>query len=201
MNEAVAPVHNRMPALLHHDEHELWLDGSFEDDLSFQRRKFPPELMTMERTSDLWVIKTNDLWVIKKSATDARCYCDRSMSSMLAPPAGCFSRVRTAVTGRSACFSIYACQFIRSSGHPSNPSPPAAIAEGRAFGPGHGSRSRTREQKPVADGTAMHSRCIDIIKHLRTRAPSLCHAIAEDERKALQTLGIPAGSAGPKSLM
>lgn len=56
-NEAVAPVHNRMPVLLHADEHEQWLHGSLDDLVAFQKRKFPAELMLMERTSDLWVAK------------------------------------------------------------------------------------------------------------------------------------------------
>lgn len=62
-NEAVAPVHNRMPVLLHRDEYERWLHGTFEDTLGFQQRKFPADLMTLEQTSDLWVKK--------KAAADA----------------------------------------------------------------------------------------------------------------------------------
>ncbi|MFC5757876.1 SOS response-associated peptidase [Rhizobium sp. GCM10022189] len=56
-NDAVAPVHNRMPVLLHADEHEQWMHGSLDDLVAFQKRKFPAELMHMERTSDLWVAK------------------------------------------------------------------------------------------------------------------------------------------------
>lgn len=62
-NEAIRPVHNRMPVLLHQDEYEQWLHGSFDDALGFQKRTFPPELVTMERTSELWAKK--------KSAPDA----------------------------------------------------------------------------------------------------------------------------------
>lgn len=61
-NTAVAPVHHRMPVLLHRNEYQSWLRGSFEEIIGFQHRAFPAELMTMERTSDLWVKK--------KSATD-----------------------------------------------------------------------------------------------------------------------------------
>lgn len=56
-NEAIAPVHNRMPVLLHRDEYDLWLNGSFDDALAFQKRVFPAELMQMEKTSELWVKK------------------------------------------------------------------------------------------------------------------------------------------------
>lgn len=56
-NEAIQPVHNRMPVLLQSDEYEQWLHGSFDDALAFQKRTFPPELVTMERTSELWAKK------------------------------------------------------------------------------------------------------------------------------------------------
>jgi putative SOS response-associated peptidase YedK len=56
-NEAVVPVHDRMPVLLHADEHEQWMHGSLDDLVAFQKRTFPAELMSMERTSDLWVAK------------------------------------------------------------------------------------------------------------------------------------------------
>lgn len=56
-NEAVAPVHNRMPALLHRDEYDQWLRGSFEDALVLQKRLFPADLIEMERTSEPWVKK------------------------------------------------------------------------------------------------------------------------------------------------
>ncbi len=53
-NEAIRPVHDRMPVLLHADEWRQWLHGSFEDTLSFQQRCFPDELIEIERTSELW---------------------------------------------------------------------------------------------------------------------------------------------------
>ena len=56
-NVFVAPVHNRMPVILHRDEYDRWLHGSFEDILGLQKRTFPPELMAMDRTSELWVKK------------------------------------------------------------------------------------------------------------------------------------------------
>jgi putative SOS response-associated peptidase YedK len=56
-NEAIAPVHNRMPVLLRRQEYDHWFNGSFEDALGFQRRVFPPELITMERTAELWTRK------------------------------------------------------------------------------------------------------------------------------------------------
>ncbi len=62
-HEAIQPVHNRMSVLLHPDEYEQWLHGSFDDALAFQKRTFPPELVTMERT--------NELWAKKKAAPDS----------------------------------------------------------------------------------------------------------------------------------
>lgn len=56
-NEAVAPVHDRMPVLLHREEYEQWLLGSFDDLLGFQKRVFPADRILMERTTDLWVKK------------------------------------------------------------------------------------------------------------------------------------------------
>ncbi len=53
-NEFVAPVHHRMPVLLFEDEYDQWLHGSLDDVRSFQDRCFPPELMTMDRTAELW---------------------------------------------------------------------------------------------------------------------------------------------------
>lgn len=54
-NEAIRPVHDRMPVLLHPDEHDAWLNGSFDDAVAFQARCFPAELIVMERTSEPWV--------------------------------------------------------------------------------------------------------------------------------------------------
>jgi putative SOS response-associated peptidase YedK len=56
-NEAIRPVHNRMPVLLHPDEYDTWLNGSLDDLIGFQTRCFPDELIEMERTSELWVRK------------------------------------------------------------------------------------------------------------------------------------------------
>ncbi len=60
-NEAIRPVHDRMPVLLHRDEYDRWLNGSFEELLAFQNRCFPDELIEMERTSELWVRKRTAL--------------------------------------------------------------------------------------------------------------------------------------------
>lgn len=54
-NEAIRPVHDRMPVLLSQEDHSTWLHGSFEDALSLQARCFPEELITMRRTEDRWV--------------------------------------------------------------------------------------------------------------------------------------------------
>ncbi len=56
-NEAVSPVHDRMPVLLHRDDYRQWLHGSFEDILAFQKRVFPSDLIEVERTTELWVKK------------------------------------------------------------------------------------------------------------------------------------------------
>ena len=54
-NEAIRPVHDRMPVLLMPDEYDRWLNGSFDDALGFQQRCFPDELIEMTRTDELWV--------------------------------------------------------------------------------------------------------------------------------------------------
>ena len=53
-NEAIRPIHDRMPVLLHPHEYDSWLRGSFDDLVSFQTRCFPDDLIVMERTSELW---------------------------------------------------------------------------------------------------------------------------------------------------
>lgn len=53
-NEAIRPIHDRMPVLLHPDEYEQWLHGSFEEVLAFQSRCFPDDLIQMDRTTKLW---------------------------------------------------------------------------------------------------------------------------------------------------
>jgi len=54
-NEAIRPVHDRMPVLLHPHEHDQWLHGSFDDILGFQSRCFPDDLIEMTRTREPWV--------------------------------------------------------------------------------------------------------------------------------------------------
>jgi len=54
-NEAIRPIHDRMPVLLMPDDYATWLHGDFETAVSFQRRCFPDELIEMTRTADLWV--------------------------------------------------------------------------------------------------------------------------------------------------
>jgi putative SOS response-associated peptidase YedK len=56
-NEAMRPLHDRMPVLLHPDEYDQWLRGSFEDLLAFQERSFPDDLIEMDHTRELWVPK------------------------------------------------------------------------------------------------------------------------------------------------
>ena len=56
-NEAIRPLHDRMPVLPHPDEYEQWLRGSFEDLLAFQKRCFPDDRIEIQPTSELWVKK------------------------------------------------------------------------------------------------------------------------------------------------
>ena len=53
-NEAIRPIHDRMPVLLQPDEYDGCLRGSVEDTVSLQSRCFPDDLIAMERTSELW---------------------------------------------------------------------------------------------------------------------------------------------------
>lgn len=53
-NEAIRPVHDRMPVLLHPDEYDQWLRGSLDDVIAFRDRCFPDELIEMNRTDELW---------------------------------------------------------------------------------------------------------------------------------------------------
>lgn len=53
-NEAIRPVHDRMPVLLHPSEYDTWLDGGFDDALAFQARCFPDDLIVMNRTDQPW---------------------------------------------------------------------------------------------------------------------------------------------------
>jgi putative SOS response-associated peptidase YedK len=53
-NEAVRPVHNRMPVLLHAEDYDLWLRGSLDDVMGFQGRCFPDDLIETERTAEPW---------------------------------------------------------------------------------------------------------------------------------------------------
>ena len=50
-------MHDRMPVLLHPNELDQWLHGSFDDIVAFQNRSFPNELIEITPTKDLWVQK------------------------------------------------------------------------------------------------------------------------------------------------
>lgn len=54
-NEAIRPVHDRMPVLLMPDEWDAWLHGTFDDAVAFQNRCFPDDLIDIQRTSEPWV--------------------------------------------------------------------------------------------------------------------------------------------------
>jgi putative SOS response-associated peptidase YedK len=57
-NEAIRPIHDRMPVLLMPDDYDRWLNGSLDDALAFQLRCFPDELIAMDRTSEPWAKRT-----------------------------------------------------------------------------------------------------------------------------------------------
>lgn len=57
-NEAIRPVHDRMPVLLLPHEYEQWLRGAFDDAVAFQGRCFPNELIEIEQTRDSWVVRS-----------------------------------------------------------------------------------------------------------------------------------------------
>jgi putative SOS response-associated peptidase YedK len=46
-NEVVAPIHNRMPVILHPEDYELWLDPDFDEKerLTTLLKPYPPEAM------------------------------------------------------------------------------------------------------------------------------------------------------------
>ncbi len=54
-NEAIRPIHDRMPVLLMPEDYEPWLKGSFDEAVAFQDRIFPNDLIEITRTSELWV--------------------------------------------------------------------------------------------------------------------------------------------------
>jgi putative SOS response-associated peptidase YedK len=53
-NDAIRPVHDRMPVILHRDDWATWLHGSFEDCVALKEREFPSDLIKMDRTPELW---------------------------------------------------------------------------------------------------------------------------------------------------
>jgi putative SOS response-associated peptidase YedK len=56
-NDAMRPLHDRMPVLLLPDEFDQWLRGSFDDLVALQKRRFPSELIEISPTQELWVPK------------------------------------------------------------------------------------------------------------------------------------------------
>jgi putative SOS response-associated peptidase YedK len=53
-NEAIRPVHNRMPVLLLPEDYDRWLHGSLDDVKAFEQRCFPDELIEIHRTDVPW---------------------------------------------------------------------------------------------------------------------------------------------------
>jgi putative SOS response-associated peptidase YedK len=56
-NDAMRPLHDRMPVLLLPDEFDVWLHGSFDDLVALQKRCFPNQLIEITPTQELWVPK------------------------------------------------------------------------------------------------------------------------------------------------
>ncbi len=56
-NEAIRPIHHRMPVLLREGDHDRWLHGSIDDVRAFQDRCFPDELIEIERTIEPWLAR------------------------------------------------------------------------------------------------------------------------------------------------
>ncbi|MDH6650188.1 UNVERIFIED_ORG: putative SOS response-associated peptidase YedK [Rhizobium esperanzae] len=56
-NEAIVPVHNRMPVLLYLYEYDVWMHGGLSDPITLQQRNYLPQSILMERTNDLRVAK------------------------------------------------------------------------------------------------------------------------------------------------
>jgi putative SOS response-associated peptidase YedK len=53
-NEAIQPIHNRMPVILNPEDYETWLYGSFDDAVALQQRVYPSDVITIDRTSEPW---------------------------------------------------------------------------------------------------------------------------------------------------
>ena len=56
-NDAMRPLHDRMPVLLLPDEFDQWLRGLFDELIALQKRSFPNELIEISPTPELWVPK------------------------------------------------------------------------------------------------------------------------------------------------
>lgn len=57
-NEAIRPIHTRMPVLLHEEDHDRWLHGDLSDVIAFRDRCFPDELIEINRTDQPWNKRT-----------------------------------------------------------------------------------------------------------------------------------------------
>lgn len=53
-NEAIRPIHTRMPVLLQEEDHDRWLHGDLSDVIAFRDRCFPDELIEIDRTDQPW---------------------------------------------------------------------------------------------------------------------------------------------------
>jgi putative SOS response-associated peptidase YedK len=81
-NEAIRPVHDRMPVLLHADEYDLWLHGKFDDIASFQDRCLPDEMIAIEQTREPWTKQRSP------KSEDYNCYSGALVCIRMGLPAG-----------------------------------------------------------------------------------------------------------------
>lgn len=56
--EELWDIHDRMPVILHPDDHDAWLNAPAEEAMALVR-KYPADRLTVERTLDPWFKKQN----------------------------------------------------------------------------------------------------------------------------------------------
>ena len=54
--EELWDIHDRMPVILHPNDHDAWLNAPAEDAMALVR-KYPADHLTVERTADPWFKK------------------------------------------------------------------------------------------------------------------------------------------------
>ncbi|MDB5412943.1 MAG: hypothetical protein JWR10_1278 [Rubritepida sp.] len=82
-NEAIRPVHDRMPVLLMPEEWDRCMHRSLEDVVGFQSRCSPDDLIEMRRTVDLWLKRSTPRWLKHRQRCSA---CGPAQCQAVAPP-------------------------------------------------------------------------------------------------------------------